>query len=351
MPAVPTHRQAQPRTLVVGGNLGRWSADHHPHDAAHVSGIEAWVYATDGHYVDHTQLCERDFRENDLIILNTNHIDDAAHLQKLLRLCTTRPSSTKVVCLLEGDMRDYLKPREHLRELLNSSDLVNCINHHATAALRLITTTPVEYIGIPYPVDGVRAFRVSKSERAKRVHLCPFLLTRWTEYHIAKEIGLPSSGYERVLTRRLRSVKENFRKHGSLLNKRTLLERAARVYNDPHLQIHDECWFADYYQQSASAFFWLNLDDRYTWGRHVLDAASLAVPCISTRSTGHMEILFPDCTLETPFDVDKAVALGRRLIDDEAFYDHVVAKADLALDRYQPHAVRALLFQHLGYDA
>ncbi len=337
-----------PCTLVVGGNPGRWSAHDRAHEAAHVSGIEAWVYALDGDYSSHDELRQSDIDSHELVILNTNRIEQPTHLKKLLGMMQKRSANTKVVCLLEGDMRDYLRPREYLRELFDSVDLINCINVHATEAIQLLTHTPVHYIGIPYPVEGVKSLRVQTQQRERRIHVCPFVLSRWTEVHLGQVLRLPMSGYEQQLSRRLRNVSSNYRKHGTLLNKGVLLQRASRMYPRHNLEVHAERWFSDYYRHAATALLWLNLDDRYTWGRHVLDAAALGVPIISTRSTGHAAILFPDCTVDTPFDVEAAAQKARRIIDDPEHYQSVITHADQALHMYRPEVIRHKLLSALA---
>jgi hypothetical protein len=80
--------------------------------------------------------------------------------------------------------------------------------------------------------------------------------------------------------------------------------------------------------QNADAFFWLNLDPRFTWARYVLDAAALGIPIITTVSTGHGETLFPYTTLADEYQLGTAIELGKRLLEDSAFYRSVTEYAE-----------------------
>ena len=68
----------------------------------------------------------------------------------------------------------------------------------------------------------------------------------------------------------------------------------------------------DSFSQKCRCVFWLNLDPRFTWARYrQIDAAALGIPIITTASTGHGEILFPQTTLANEYQLGTQSELGR----------------------------------------
>lgn len=337
-----------PRVLLIGGNPGRWSWND-GYAGAHVAnGIEAWVFATQGTYSDHLSVTLDDVNRHDIVICNTNYVFKHRQMMKYIKLSEQRNSNVLWVSLLEGDMRDYMRPDTLIRRAFAASDLVNCINRHATRALQLVTDTPVAYIGIPYPVEGIQALSTPIQQRLRRVHVCAFLLRRWNDYVVAKQLGLPMDGYEGTMLRRIPNLYHNWKYYRTVLNKRAPYEIALRLYNDPEITVHRDLPMLQYFTSMGRNILWVNMDDRYTWGRYVLDAAALGVPIVTTRSTGHGSILFPDTTVETAFDVDDAVRQARQLLDDADYYAHVSNVAKERIWQYDAAHTVATLYRQLG---
>jgi hypothetical protein len=184
-------RSSVPRVLVSGGKVGRWSAEGKTVDEALSTGVVSWVYAFDGDYAGHQDVSPKDLARYDVVIVNMN-----SPLAPLVRLAGERPVSVKWVSLVEGPASDYFTPRSDLKALLDLSDLVNVINGHSLPLFRALTNSKVEYIGMPYPVDGVRRFMVPIERRERRIFLCAHLSRQWNEYLAGRAIGLPYYGYE-----------------------------------------------------------------------------------------------------------------------------------------------------------
>jgi hypothetical protein len=187
-------------------------------------------------------------------------------------------------------------------------------------------------LGIPYPVDGVRACAIPWEHRSRSVHICPFLKTRWNEYQVATQLHIPIIGYERRLTRKFRNLLSNMRDCGTLFNVDINRTYISKLLHSSDLTVEYSKAFKEYYAHASSSLLWLNLDDRYTWGRYVLDAAALGVPIISTISTGHAPKLFPELTVQNPFDIDTALQMAHRIMDDDRFAKNA---CDYALEHIQ----------------
>ena len=201
-------KPSEPRVLVLGGNPSPWRAQDKPADAASMSGIEAWVYAFNGDYRQGKTAKQHDIAGYDIVFGNTN-LDSLAHL---LSLAESRPAGQKWVILIEGSATDYVYPRADVVRLFNAGDLVNVINKHSVDLFRGMTTSRVEYIGIPYPAEEIRKLGTPIDQRKREVFLCPFLSARWSEVFVARRLSLPYYGLERRLSRRLNTIASTWKK-------------------------------------------------------------------------------------------------------------------------------------------
>ncbi len=338
------HAQSQGfSALVLSAPNGRWSA-HNNSDSQSttMNGVEAWVYALGGHYLGYKQATAHDIAKYDIVIANTN----LSCLPDFIRLAESRPKHTQWVMLIEGGASDYILLNPHVQRAIAVSDIVNCINQHTLSFFQELaklsgSSARVEYLGIPYPVDGIRNHRVSIDTRLqskqKNLMLCPSLLTRSNDYVVAHALGNERSavsyyGYERRLSRKWSNWRE-FWQHRSL-NPLARIEKATKLYTDPRLEIRASSNLGDFFLQNADAFFWLNLDPRFTWARYVLDAAALGIPIITTVSTGHGETLFPSTTITDEYQIGAGIELGKRLLDDRAFYLSVAEYAEEHIEAF-----------------
>lgn len=337
-----------PKVLLIGGNRGRWTWKERLHDAPFDNGIEAWVHATKGTHVDHASVTLDDVNRHDIVICNTNGLFKPKEAMRYIRLAEQRRTGVLWVSLLEGDMRDYMRPHDLVRRAFDASDLVNCINRHATDAIQCLTSTPVKYIGIPYPVEGVRSLATPIAERLRRVYVCAFLMKRWNDAIVARQLGIPVDGYHVRMHRRLSELYRNWKCYGTVFDKSAPAKIAMSMYSELDLTARPESRMAEYYCAMGRNALWINMDERYTWARYVLDAAALGVPIVTTRSTGHGDVLFPDTTVQTPFDVVDAVKRARRLLDDPDHCAHVSAHAQEHIWQYDAPKVVEALHAELG---
>ena len=314
-------KSSEPRVLVSGEKDGRWSANGKTVDEALSTGVQSWVYAFNGDYVGHRDIARQDLDHYDVVIMNMNR-----PLLPLVRLAQNRPASTKWVSLIEGSADEYCLPQHDLKALLDMSDLVNVINRHSLSLFRSLTKSKVEYIGMPYPVDGVKKFVVPVDMRNKRIFLCTPLLRRWNDYLAAREIGLPYYGYETRKTHRgvWPLLAELIRTKSYRWDSEENINKVKSLYSDDSLGIITFTKDSKkYFVENGSSYLWMNLESRYTWARFVLDAAALCIPIITTCPTHHGEVFFPQTTVAHVMDIERAIDIGRRLSRDRDFYEHV----------------------------
>lgn len=328
------------RSLVCGGHPGAWRWSDRADEEGFANGVEAWVYALRGEYRQWGLLRAEDLASYDLIILNTNP-EALPHYRRLLGSTTNRKA--KVAALYEGELALMHHSWKQWKEVADMCDMVIGINAHGIGLLQALTTVPVHYVGIPYPVDGMHKYSIPLEKRRREIFLCAFLLTRSLNYLAARQAGLPMISYERTFPRRLRELI----RHRSI-DKFRYVRRAKELYADPQLTVLPEDNLRGFFERAAQSLIWMNLDMRYTWGRYVLDAAALGIPIITTNETGHATHLFPDIVVETPYDIEGAGLMARRLLEEPAFYAGVVARAWRGLDWYRPEATVARLNEALA---
>jgi len=353
-----------PRVLVLGPVRGAWSAAGKNLEDTRLNAIESWAYAFGGDYIFMKEASAELINNYDIIIANSKLYGEDCRklLDRLAAISENRKAGVRWVTSIEGPAGDYTVPDKRMKRLLDSSDLVNCINRHSLSLLRSITSARVEYIGFPYPVDSIGKLALPAANRNRAVFICPALLSRWNDYLVAKRTGLPVTGWEFRSNRKLRLLAPGYKKYRAalgnerhpamkslrqLINPRKMIGLAGRYYNDRNLEIRSNMHLNQFYETYNRFYLWVNLDDRYTWGRYVLDAAALGIPIITTKSTGHGEELFPFTCLDHEYEIDKAVELCRRLIDDEEFYAGVAAYPQGKLEHLRQENMRRKLLESL----
>jgi hypothetical protein len=333
-----------PKVLVIADNLGRWKASERPHFKDFMTGIESWVYACNGEYCNVFECTQQIVDSFDIVIGNTNFAPK--YQEKLLQLCTGRNQSVKWISLIEGCAKEYLKPMSYIKDIFAASDLINVINEQSLPFFRELTGTKAEFIGVPYPVENVYNLRKSIGERKREVFIAPMLLKRWNDHSVARASGLPYFGIEEKEHRTLRNIPKMLKKYGTL-NGNIRMDKVKKFYKDDKLEIRRAYTLKDYFHQLSNTYFWVNLDERYTWSRYVLDAAALGSPIITTKSTGHGATLFPELTLDNEFQIDKAINLAKRLATAPDFYKQN-ANPDIELiAKYSYQNMREKLFQSI----
>ncbi len=333
---------SDPRLVLLGGNKGFWHANDRLAESATMTGIESWAFACNGDYRQAIRCKKEDLANYDIIIASYNHSDT----DKLIRLQEGRRKGCKWVTMIEADALTYIKPQQFMRELLDNSDLIICINRHTESFFKKFTTAKVVNLGLPYPAEGIRALSTPVKERRKEIFLAPMLLTRWTEYFCVRDLGVPFYGYEKRLSRTRKTIIKNLRKHGTV-DPQFFFREARSLYNEPQLRIERETSLPNFFRYNGAASVWLNLDQRYTWARYVLDAAALQVPIITTHSTGHGEDFFPLTTIANEFEIDKAAELVKKLFSDADFYREVSTIPINKFDHLRPEVKKKELFDSL----
>lgn len=281
-----------PKTLMIAASHDEsWMGDALPWDRQDFwSGPEALCFPFNAKYKPTDLVTAVDLAHCDLIIANL----DRRHIDQLIRLQQQRGPNVKWVSLIERCATDYLPADPRIKQLLDGSDLINVINKHSLGFFRALTTARCEYIGIPYPAEGIRhRFSIPLEERKNYIMLPPYVdppgITHNASYLAARVAKLPMYG-----------AQQDKYNYGDI-NYHSL------PYQEP----------LDYLKLEAESIAFVNLDHRYTWGRNVLDCAALGVPCIATKATGHAEDFFPSLMVNNEFCIEEAANNLKSLLNGD----------------------------------
>lgn len=248
--------------------------------------------------------------------------------------------------LIEGRVEYVVRSRNEMESLfefcrsVDASDVLGVLVERTVPYYRLYAADPrrVQWLGVPYPLD-------------------------WTESIVAK--GLP----ERKLVIELGSAMDSRNGIANLLVLRELQRRypavVGRIYYFLEREVdmvralgiraefrRPEPW-PQYYRRHLDAFAVLCLDDRRTWGRYALDAASARMPFIGSHLS-HCGERVAEMTMD-PFDTDRAVSSLAQLIEERLagrneLYQDIVNTQLARLAEYGP-AAALQRFLHAIADA
>ncbi len=328
-----------PRSVLISGTTGRGSAGNLPDWVKVTSDVEHWAVALGSDWFGNHLPTAQQLREYDLVVANLN----PTRIHTLLRLASGRRANQKWAVIVEGDGLAYLDPSSGLLQMLDIADLVITINECTVAYFQSLTNTPVENIGVPYPLEHVRSLATPLASRKTTVLVCP-RDDKQPSMQVAEALGLPLKVYFRRFSFKPRNATKILRHRTTRKDLHAHLHRE----QNPHHEAHLEKPMPSFWPEAGTCKLWVNLDPRFTWARFVLDAAALGVPIITTVSTGHGLRLFPQTTVRDIFAIDEAVSIGRRLVDDGDFYDRVVRHAATEIEAFTPESCAQRLYAALG---
>ena len=331
------------RILVLGGDPGSldYSAPNAPYRLT--TTVDAWACALKANWLgsDAPMPTKAELAGYDLVIA-----DLIPHLlPKFVALLADRPASVRWVTLIEGSGEDYLDLLPHVQTILDSSDLIATINRRTTGYFQALTKTPAVWTGIPFPREEVAALRTAPEAMREESLVCPRRY-RQPSFAVAEALGLPVRAYFPKVSRTLSNL-PIYWKHRYFARDlhAHFWQRAAG--KTPRVACLERST-ADFYKEASGCRLWINLDPRTTWARYVLDAAALQIPIISTETTDHASILFPETTVRDAYCIEEAISIGKRLLAEPDFAARVTREAYDRLEPYMPAACVRRLSEALG---
>ena len=321
------------RVLVLGGDPGQ--LDYSAPNAAFrlTTTVDAWAIALNANWLgsDAPMPSRAELANYDLVIA-----DLIPHmLPHYVRLLADRPASLRWVTLIEGSGEDYLDLLPNVQAILDASDLIATINRRTTGYFQALTKAPVAWIGIPFPRAEVAAFHTAPEARRGEILVCPRRY-RQPSFVVAEALGLPVRAYFPKVSRTLSNLPTFWKSRYFSRDLHPHFWQQAEG-KTPRIACLERST-ADFYREAGGCRLWVNLDPRTTWARYVLDAAALQIPIISTETTDHAPVLFPETTVRDAYCIEEAIAIGERLLAEPDFAARVAREAYDRLEPYSPHA-------------
>lgn len=218
-----------------------------------------------------------------------------------------------------GSFRETLKDKDAFRYFKifidNCDVFVNYYHEAISDYLGLYTDTPIVNFPQFYPFEFAKSFFEPYENKKKIIfvsgdtsrtdHISSLLIakkiqTRYPDFLI-EVIGRPSLNLEPLKNSRYRVT--------------------------PFFE-----WI-DYLKHTRKVYMIIDMDNTWTLGRVVRDAAVVGTPCIGLNSESQKS-LFPDLVCSDITDTKKAIDLGIKLIEDRKFYERVQKKAFKRLEAY-----------------
>lgn len=298
-----------------------WIRDEIPSAYLELNGIHNWALSLGADHPLLWKMTPQLLQKYDVVFANC----EPKWIGHLCMLQDQTRRTTKWITLIESDISGYTSPSAGLLKLLRNSTLIININKLTTPFLSAISNVPVLDIGIPYPSLEV-GNRYKRPDKVKMEALCTLKEDFAPSLAAATLAGVPCTAFVSKASRKLANLPLFIRSRST--SKFLYAEEYGRTYQNRALtftlRLESICEFLDYARHFRA---WIHLDPRHTWARGVLDGAALGIPVVSCANTVHAELLFPDITVESPYDSVAAASHLRRLMDDQEFANEVGLKA------------------------
>lgn len=232
-----------------------------------------------------------------------------------------KQSTARIFAFLDGEMEHFTSLPGDLQvklvELLNMADAVGVTHEYDIPIIKALTARPVGLVGVPFPLQRVREELCPPVEKKRHIHVgCgtgkSFNRNGIVNIAALAEIGLP--GVVDVWSLEDREYVRQIKKYMPI---------------PPVYFSHTPRW-EDYIAQLNYSIMGLHLDYRQIWGRFALDCAAVRMPCIAPDNFYTQKKLFPRLCVNYQ-DIDGAVKLAKELLENNSFYEEVMAYAESQL--------------------
>ncbi len=214
-------------------------------------------------------------------------------------------------------IREALKDPEtfsYFKTFIDNCDVfLNWGNEAISEYLKFYTDTPVVNFPMFYPYEFTKRFFRPYQEKEKIIFISGH--TQRTDHVLSLLIA------KKIQAKYPDFFIETIGRPGQ--NLETL--KGARYGVVPFLN------WTNYLDHTGKTYMIIDMDNTWTSGRTVNDAAAVGTPCIGINS-GNQGRLFPDLACLDVIDTKRAFSLGCRLIEDRQFYESMQSKATKKLE-------------------
>ena len=127
---------------------------------------------------------------------------------------------------------------------------------------------------------------------------------------------------------------DGYQLNGELLGVQDFQKRMTADYDEIEFVTTTGYVESDFYEYISQYEFGIHLTTRATSGRVSAEFAGVGVPLIGNKNNDLQQRCWPDLSID-PFDIDSAIELATRLLEDDAFYDQCVQRASETVQELQ----------------
>lgn len=129
---------------------------------------------------------------------------------------------------------------------------------------------------------------------------------------------------------------DGYQLNGELLGVQDFQKRMTADYDEIEFVTTTGYVESDFYEYISQYEFGIHLTTRATSGRISAEFAGVGVPLIGNKNNDLQQRCWPDLSID-PFDIDSAIELATRLLEDDAFYDQCVQRASETVRELQKY--------------
>jgi len=298
-----------------------------------------WIYAMRGEFMNWKEVKIDELDKHDLIMILLLPIPEA--LPKYLQVVQ---SDVRTIVYIDGPVGEQcammtVAQKDQYIKIIRQADYIFTYGEEADGYFKILSGgKEIHYVNIPYPVEYIRSIQTPLKDKGLAIEMAKGFGGRRCDRNTISSWGAFAG-----IQQKHPNVRAVAHPHHdpdntgeSRVNASYMEEifgikigREEGVAEDWFLELGMLPWM-EYVQQLSPCYIGIHLDRCYTRGQFPLECSGLRIPCICSGSDAGRK-LFPQTFLRNPWDVDKAVGLGCRLIEDKEFYSEVADYAEKIL--------------------
>ena len=264
-----------------------------------------------------------------LVVHQLSDAHEMVALLKRLRKSPKRPRLIGVPTQPYGQLKEAVEAnpqaREDLVAFMDACDVFVSVVASTTEWYAGLTATPVYYLPQPYPVAYASQWQKTRSEKEKKIL-------------VAGVTQRPNVQQGQIVARELQ---KKFPDYTILVPKVAEYDYDFTALQGARYTVLPFEQWQEHLKTLSTTMLVINTDYTQTRGRVQTDCAAVGTPSLGGNSDGSAD-LFPELTSDPTTTTESLIALGERLLTEDAYYEKIVSHARAALQKYdyEPSSTR-----------
>ncbi|OHD15226.1 MAG: hypothetical protein A2Y38_04195 [Spirochaetes bacterium GWB1_59_5] len=313
-----------------------WNA-RNPRQVMITSDPVGWIYAMRGEAVNYKDVDLKELSSYDLTMILLLPIPEA--LNAYLNIVRSKQSMT--IVYVDGPVglqcaTMSVSDKVKFMDIMREADFVFTYGEEARGYFDILSGgKTVHYVNMPYPVEYIKSVQMQFKDKTNKIVALAkgFGCRRYDRNYISSWGVFARLQKEHPELMALAHPNHDPQGGGEERANGTYIESVFGIDTGNNeegqpkfLELRMAPWM-EYVRELSPCFMGVHLDLLYTRGQFPLECAGLHIPCICSGSDAGRK-LFPQTFISNPWDIDRAVDIGNRLIEDRTFYDEVCGYAE-----------------------